>query len=198
MVEFFLGSLIWKILKLLYNLIQISLKFDLRYFKFTQNSICIDEHGLNSSRMPAHIYVLQIITRCANATDILLLLFLLALHGIWPGILFFSFFASGRRMHSGVLLFSHPGSACMLVVSHPTSASAFLFWSACMRGWCPPNLECQHACEAKSTLDACTWEGREMLERFPFLFFAASHPVSDASACMRREDADGCCLLSRV
>src|SRR6266540_4768050 len=36
MVKFFLRSLIWKILKLLYNLIQISLKFDLRYFNFTQ------------------------------------------------------------------------------------------------------------------------------------------------------------------
>src|SRR6266540_1161916 len=36
MVEFFLRSLIWEILKLLYNLIQISLKFDLRYFNFTQ------------------------------------------------------------------------------------------------------------------------------------------------------------------
>src|SRR6266542_6899469 len=36
MVEFFLRSLIREILKLLYNLIQISLKFDIGHFNFTQ------------------------------------------------------------------------------------------------------------------------------------------------------------------
>src|SRR6266540_2214223 len=36
MVEFSLWSLMWEILKLLYNLIQISLKFDLGHFNFTQ------------------------------------------------------------------------------------------------------------------------------------------------------------------
>src|SRR6266540_2223313 len=36
MVEFSLWSLMWGILKLLYNLIQISLKFNLGHFNFTQ------------------------------------------------------------------------------------------------------------------------------------------------------------------
>src|SRR5438034_6193042 len=36
MVEFSLWSLMWEILKLLYNLIQISLKFNLEHFNFTQ------------------------------------------------------------------------------------------------------------------------------------------------------------------
>ena len=36
MVEFYLGSLMWEILKLLNNLIQISLKFDLGHINLTQ------------------------------------------------------------------------------------------------------------------------------------------------------------------